>query len=262
MNLKTKLGCSLLLIAANQIYALNPTPGVYAGVIVGGSGQLSQNASYLKPFIDYQVQSNTTIGQRIQELIDKRNSSSNRTYSLNYNILGLIGGQIGYRYDKFRFEGEVFYNSAPYKNFRISNGVDTLTLSNDDTQNNYISGSTDTTGIMFNMFLDLLPPDYIDSNFAPFLGIGGGYARVQNNFQFFVEGEQVNQYRESRTQGAAAGQLMAGVLYFLDDFSNFGIDFRFFSTAKINPNIGPFGYSYNAQFASINLTFNGALNFG
>jgi hypothetical protein len=263
MNFRTKLGCSLLLIAANQIYALNPTPGVYAGVIVGASGELGMDASYLTPFVDYQVKSGTPLGQRIQQIIDQQIASNpNRTLSLNYNILGLIGGQIGYRYDKFRFEGEFFYNSAPYKNFRISNGVDTLTLSNDDTKDSYIAGSTNTTGIMFNIFVDLLPPDYIDSNFAPFLGIGGGYARVQNNFELYVQGTQVNQYRDNRTQGAAAGQLMAGVLYFLDDFSNFGVDFRFFSTAKINPNIGQYGYSYNAQIASINLTFNGALNFG
>jgi hypothetical protein len=262
MNYKKKLGCALLLIATNQVSALNPTPGVYAGVIVGASGQLSQNASFLTPFVDYAVQKDNYLAEQIQEVIDSLSDNARRDLSLNYNILGLIGGQIGYRYDKFRIEGEFFYNSAPYKNFKISNGVNNVSLSNDDTQTSYINGSTNTSGILLNVYLDLLPPDYVDSNFAPFLGVGGGYARVQNNFQFYVQGNLVNEYVQNRTQGAAAGQLMAGVLYFLDDFSNFGIDFRFFSTANISPNVGPFGYSYNSQIASVNLTFNGALNLG
>jgi hypothetical protein len=271
--LKT-MGCSILGLVATQINALNPTPGIYAGVLVGASGELSSNASYLSPFLNFQVDTQTEFGQRIQALIDQyQYRNPNRDLTLTYNILGQIGGQIGYRWDRFRLEGQIFYNSAPYKSFKVTNGVNTVSLSNDDTQENYFSGSTNTFALMMNAYFDLLPPDYVDTNFAPFIGIGGGYARVNNNFQFYVQGQQINQYRETRTQGAAAGQVMAGVLYFLDDFSNFGIDFRFFSTANISPNIAAQmaqyniqtpsqGLSYNAQIASINLTFNGALNLG
>lgn len=251
---------SLLMTILNQSMALNPIPGIYGGVIVGGSGQLGINAPFVGPLNDLLLNSNSDLGTQIQSLNARVDQLNN---SLNYSILGLIGGQLGYRWNKYRAEAEVFYNSAPFSDLEISNGSRKLTISSNNTSTNYISGSTATLGIMLNLYYDLLPPDYYDSNFSPFVGIGAGYASVKNSMQFYLEGSKLQFWNLDTTQSAGAGQVMAGILYFLDDFSNFGLDVRFFSTTNITSNsLQQNSNSYNVQIFSVNLTFNGAFNFG
>lgn len=250
---------SLIILSLNQAFALNPIPGVYGGVIVGGSGQLGIDSPFVRPLNNLLIGSNTDLGDRIQAL---SNSSSNLSDTLNYSILGLIGGQLGYRWHQARLEAELFYNSAPFSSLRISNGVDKITISSNDTSRNYISGSTGTLAVMLNAYYDLLPPNYYDSNFAPFIGIGGGYASINNTMQFYLEGQELQFWNIDETRSTAGGQIMAGVLYFLDDFSNFGIDVRFFSTTNISSTVDSIPYTYNVQIFSVNLTFNGAFNFG
>lgn len=260
MNAKRIYLLSLLLGSSSSfIYALNPIPGVYGGVIVGGSGELGITTPFLGPLANKIIASGRPIAIELQQLITNNN---NLSHDLNYSILGLVGAQLGYRWNKYRLEGQFFYNSAPYKNLTFSNGVKSITISSNDTSDNYISGNTNTMAFMLNAYFDLLPPDYVDSNLAPFIGIGGGYASVQNNFDFYYKGTEVSQFNIGTTQGAAAGQVMAGLLYFLDDFSNFGLDFRFFSTSNLTAQLPYNTPTYKAQFASVNLTFNGAFNFG
>lgn len=259
MIAKRILTSSLIILSLNQAFALNPIPGVYGGVIVGGSGQLGINAPFVSPLNGLLIDSNTDLGERIQAL---SLSGNNLTDTLSYSILGLIGGQLGYRWHQTRLEAEVFYNSAPFSSLRISNGINKVTISSNDTSRDYISGSTGTLAVMLNAYYDLLPPDYYDSNFAPFLGIGGGYASINNTMQFYKDGSELQFWNIDETRSAVGGQIMAGVLYFLDDFSNFGIDVRFFSTTNISSTVENIPYTYNVQIFSVNLTFNGAFNFG
>ena len=259
MIVKRILTTSFFILSLSPAFAINPIPGVYGGVIVGGSGQLGIDSPFVNPLNDLLINSDTEIGQKIQAL-----SVPNSTLSdtLSYSILGLIGGQLGYRWHQTRLEAELFYNSAPFSSLRISNGVEKITISSNDTSRNYISGSTGTLAVMLNAFYDLLPPDYYDSSFAPFVGIGGGYVSVNNTMQFYLGGQELQFWNIDETKSAAGGQVMAGVLYFLDDFSNFGVDVRFFSSTNISSTVKDIPYSYNVQIFSVNLTFNGAFNFG
>jgi hypothetical protein len=260
MNIKKILASIILTTVPSLHYAINPTPGVYGGLIVGGSYQLGIDAPFLGPFANTVVSSTNPYAAELQALINQ--NKNNLNYKLNYSFLGLLGGQLGYRWNKCRLEAQFLYNTAPYSDLVLSNQQSSYTISSNDTATSYITGNTYTMAFMFNAYLDLLPPDYVDSNIAPFVGIGGGYASVQNNFQFYYNGTNAVQYDYGRTQSAGAGQVMAGILYFLDDFSNFGLDFRFFSTTNLTANLPYSTNSYNAQFASVNLTFNGAFNLG
>lgn len=259
MKGKWLITSSLMLTTLSSAYAIHPIPGVYGGVIVGGSGQLGIDSPFIRP-LDYLLRNTSSIiGNKISELVQTNN---NLNYNINYSILGLIGGQLGYRWNNFRLESELFYNSAPVSDLVFSNGVNKVTISSNSNSTNYFVGTTSTLAVMFNAFYDLLPPDYYDSSFAPFIGIGGGYASVNNNMQFYLEGSESEYWNIAQTKSAGAGQVMAGVLYFLDDFSNFGLDVRFFSTTNIASSIENLNSTYNVQIFSVNLSFNGAFNFG
>lgn len=244
-------------LTSTSIFALNPTPGLYGGIIVGGS----YAPSITSPAIDwlfYNYFPNAGFnGYNINNL----------KASLNYSFLGLIGAQLGYRFDKIRLEGEFFYNSNPYSSITVTNNnqtIFTISGNSNELSGNYIEGQTNTAAGMINLYYDLLPPDYIDASFAPFLGVGVGYASVQNGLDVFIAGTQANQNTIGKTHNNIAGQAMAGVLLFLDDFSYFTLDFRYFTTGTQSQyvNIVDTTYTWKNQLVSVNLSFNGHINLG
>jgi len=259
MDIKKTLYALLLVVASNTSQALNPTSGVYGGIIVGVSKELNIDSPFLGKLVTAVANSSSPYAVQAQEIL---NSGIQASYGINYGVMGLVGGQLGYRWDKYRLEAQFLYNAAPYNSINFSTYQKSFSISNDNTNPNYITGNTYTLAFMCNAYLDLLPPDNVDSSIAPFLGIGAGYASIQNNFGFYYNQTEVPQSSASFSQGAGAGQVMAGVLYFLDDFAYFGLDVRFFSTTKLSSQVPYSQANYYAQFASLNLTFNGAFNFG
>ena len=214
-------------------FGLNPEPGVYAGVLLGPSWAPS-------------ITLKTT-----------------PAFELNYQVMGQIGAQVGYRWDKVRAEAEFFYNSNPYSNIVFNN----VTYTTNKTTDNFFTGQTNLMFGMFNLYYDLLPPPNTDSSFAPFVGIGAGYGSSQNTLAITLNGEQITPSSLGRSHTTYGGQVIGGLLGFLDDFSYFILDIRYFSTTNYTQNItfqngSTQDISYKNQIVSVNLSFNRALDLG
>jgi len=257
-NLKRFATIFGLLTISIHAYTLDPAPGLYAGIILGGSYLTSVNLQNLNPYFSNLYATNSTFSQYLKSLGATVNSNS--TYSLNYSFMGLLGAQVGYRYNNFRMELEGFYNTNPV-NYLAINAVK---LSSNSSKDAYVSGQTNISAGFVNFYYDLIAPGNIDSSISPYIGLGVGYSRVQNNLNLQVEDILINQSSLAQTKGAVAGQLIAGLAYFIDNDSYFGCDARIFSTVGIQQ---PYPYNNNQntnnyRLTSVNITYNGHFDLG
>ena len=165
--------------------------------------------------------------------------------------MGAIGGQLGYRCGKYRFEGQYFYNNNPYKSLELGNITIFAPSSSPDFR---IEGSTDSGFGMFNGFYDFLPNDP-RSNLVPYLGVGVGYAYVSNNLTVYYNDVNLYAAHVKEATSSAAGQGIVGMSYFLDDFASFALDFRYLTTTAKTKLLDS-----RLQVYSLNLSFNGAFN--
>lgn len=233
-------------------FALSPNGGVYGGLNIGASYVPALSANFLSPFIQDQLSNNGPYAGYF--------TTSTVNAKLNYSQYGQVGAQLGYRWDQYRLELEFFYNQTNYNSLQVNNKTFLSTNTADEA---YFSGATTTSAGMLNFLIDMLPPLYVDSSFAPFIGVGVGYAYLQNNPTFYLNKNNVNQYEFSRTTSKYAGQVIVGTSFFMDDFSYFGLDFRYFTTGKISGNLRnqqPVSIFY--QIMSVNLSYNASFEFG
>ncbi len=249
MKFFLKLSTSIALIASTSSYALDPMPGTYTGVFIGGSFASAVDINYTN------IATPTVV----------------RTGKLKYAGFGNLGGMVGYRVDQFRVEAELFFNQSPYKSLTINQRRYLHSRSgkhsNSATGFHY-TGRTTAGSLMVNGFYDFYFMS-TQSNFVPYVGLGLGYSRVENHISpkcnnapvtitntcsldFNVSSLNNNLYNHANTGG---GQVIIGVNYFLDDYSTFGLDFREFSTRKIS------SYNSRYQFSTINVSFSGAFDF-
>lgn len=284
--LKLVSSTSLLLISM-QTQAITPKNNWYAGIFLGPSATSSSSFDFGEP-INFE-------GPNV--------SVSASSGKINYSVLGGIGGQIGYRFcNRYRVEGELFYNNNPIKQLQLydyqmtntydpnfNESVPLKTFSNvENSSDSHIQGEANTGAFMLNFIYDLLTPNPNGDGFnkvAPFVGIGIGYAYVQNAMQFLrptTEDPANDPYNNREIFSVLqkryiyAGQIMGGLNYFIDDFTWIGIDIRYFSTGSSNVKSS---YTYTSptatntissssslfsnktQFISANLSFSGTLNF-
>ncbi len=228
MKLSLKLSFAAFVISGSA-QALNPVAGFYAGIFLGGSWSPNQDLNIISP---------TTL--------------TSIPASLEYKVFGNLGGELGYRMDQFRVEGELLYNSATYHSFTIAGH----TISSPKKSNGYrMKGSTNTAAILLNGYYDAY---YLweQSDWVPYIGAGIGYANVQNKLDFYFNNVQIAGTKIADRTNTPIGQVIAGVNYFMDDFTAVGIDFRYFSTRKIDP------FNTSVRSASLNLSFNGAFDAG
>ena len=242
-------------------FAVNPTPGAYVGIILAGSyaTSLSQNINVPQGY----TTKNSNL-ELISENYQANLGSGHYQANLAYAIQGAVGGQIGYREDKFRGEIEIFYNSNPYSSLSLKtpDGTSYSLSGSQTTTGAYMQGQTNTAAAVINLFYDMLPPDYIDSYFAPFIGIGAGVASVSNQIKLYYN--QTQEFKShTKTHNGLGGQVIVGALFFLDDFSYFSVDFRYFTTTKYTQTaINGYNYTTQNQLLSVNLSFDSALNLG
>ena len=231
------LGTIFISCANSFAMPVNPIPGIYGGAIIAVSWASSTdvlNGSYT---------------------IDK----------LTYAMMGAIGGQIGYRWQNVRLEGELFYNNSPYDSLTYNNpdigGYQTLKANNDQT--NYATGETNILATMFNIYYDFINLGIGPMQITPYVGAGGGYAWVQNDdLQVYLDGTQTYTDHILTNNSGLAGQLIAGLLFFIDESSYFGLDYRYFTTVNEHQQLGQVKSSFQNQVMSINLSFNGSFNWG
>lgn len=244
-------GLASALLWNTPSYALDPVQGFYGGVFLGGN--------YTSP-ITFRLNNQTN-----HDLL----ANGKLAYSISFDG----GGQVGYRMNQFRIESELLYNYSPF---------DTITINKQRFKsekrgaNFRYEGQTNTGALMVNGFFDAFFVGE-ESNIVPYVGLGLGYARVQNSIKFYCN--NINVQRNTvilnpdktctlvsnpngpdsnvkKTASAGAGQAILGVSYFMDDFTLFGLDVRQLTTRTIKE------FDHKVQFTSLNLSFNGAFDFG
>jgi len=271
-----KAACAGLILFSGQALSLNPVPGFYGGITLGGSTA----ASSLK----YKDSASFPPSGIIPA------STISIDAELKYSAFGNIGGQLGYRFDDFRAEIEPFYNHSPYNSITIDgtlsiNGIGTISkrINLTDTKvaqgRTYIKGSTDTMSVMLNGYFDFFPLVGRNANFVPYIGVGIGYSNINNRIKLVCDGQTlqvVNGVVDLSCSGSAppppvegavpakvsnnttsmAAQGIFGMNYFMDDYTTVGLDFRAYSSRSTKP------FDERTQFYAVNLLFNGSFNFG
>lgn len=247
-----KFGLMVLMLFSSVSYALNPIPGWYAGLIVGGSKA---------PDIRFNVKD--PIGILSRNPVDMISGQGVITSS----VLGNVGGQVGYRMNHLRVEGEFFYNNNPYSHL-TDHGTSVPNSGSSTSSANFFSrpkpltfdGYTNTYALMFNGFYDIYISNYTE-NWVPYVGLGAGFEQVENNIDFLINGSSAANSTFSQQNNHLAGQAIAGVSYFITDYVSFNADFRYlsaFRSSTVNTRVTSF--QSRPQIYSINLIVNSAFN--
>lgn len=257
MKKLAKLGVATIGLISSNTFAVNPVSGWYGNLLIGTSAVQTVERSFSFP-----VNQNGSL-----VYLDG-------TGQLSYSILGNLGIALGYRCEKYRGEAQFLYNNNPYKEITftgdsqqivITTGANSISTRKTGTTSWNLDGSTTTMGIMANGYYDFLPNNP-RSNIAPYVGLGVGYAYTSNSLSMtcvnnagkncvVTSGDKIRSVEKNIW--SVAGQGIAGVSYFLDDFTTFGLDFRYFSTVSEVPL-----FNTRNQFISLNFLFNGTFDAG
>jgi opacity protein-like surface antigen len=93
-----------------------------------------------------------------------------------------------------------------------------------------------------------------DATWVPYVGFGIGYAHIVNNIKFYANDVAIGGSQISSQVNKPAAQAILGINYFVDDFAAFGIDFRYFTTQKID------NFDSGLKIASVNFTVSGSFD--
>lgn len=228
------------LIYGTTVNAVNPPRGWYGGVFLG-----------------------PTMTNKITYPFKSPLTGADETGSMKYNVLGNIGVDLGYRINKFRVEGEFFYNASPYDELTIGSVVIPHTSGTDapasasttppTIEDLGMKGHTYTSALLINGFYDLF--SHAEGSFwAPYVGVGIGYAHIVNNIKFYDNDVAIGGSMTSSEVNKPAAQAILGINYFVDDFASFGIDFRYFATQKLEH------LETGLRIASVNFTVAGSFD--
>ncbi len=235
-----KWGFIAVLMSSSAAHAINPMPGWYAGFNLGASQAPASHYILVNPLNDQVAGTGT----------------------LYYSRLGSVGGQLGYRVDHLRAEGEVFYNNNFYRNMRIE-GVNIPNDHADSTNPLQLNGYTNTYAFMLNGYYDFFARDYT-TKLVPYVGLGVGYAHFENNIQFLYEGTVIAGSVHNELTNSAAGQGIVGLSYYLTDYTAFSLDFRYFASLQGSNVVGTEVNKFDnrPELYSVNFTFNSSFNLG
>lgn len=225
-----------LIFTNNLAYALNPVPGWYGGIILGGSYSPDTTIIFNAP-----VSLNTSCPGNA--------CLPDVAGNLSYSGYGNIGGQVGYRFNRFRVEVEPVVNYNPYQKLSVGNVEYRHSKSSAGVR---FEGSTTTAMLMANGFYDFYLCDGA-SDWVPYIGGGIGYAYLQNDIKFYCDNQDIACTHLSETTSTAALQGILGIAYYMDDYTWFGLDYRYITTGSsemLNSN--------HVQLHTINLSFSGS----
>lgn len=237
MKQSKKLALAGLLLANCSAFAATPMEGWYAGLMLGANYIPKVNFTlatpYLLTILPASLLANNQLGFRV-------------------GIDG--GGQVGYRICNFRLEGQLLFSATPYNNLTLL-GVQFKRHSQPSI---YlpggvpsIGGGTDFGAGIFNAYYDFFNEES-DPSFVPYVGLGIGYAYVQNKISFKYITPLGKQFQASFKDNVSkpVAQLIVGTSYFYSDETAFALDFRYLTTNK-------FKYiNDRLQNYSLNLSFN------
>ncbi|KTD62045.1 outer membrane protein [Legionella spiritensis] len=241
MKFSAQSGIAGLLLVSCSAFAANPVTGLYVGMV----GGLSYTSNTDSPF-PY-----TTV----QQAVNSGFANANATYNpipplvsplpatvtdnigeIAYSVGGNVGGQLGYRWKKFRFEGELMFNM----NQLSSVNYDSYSFKDHTTPDGFrMKGSTYFIAGLFNAYYELYK-EGSDANFVPYVGLGIGFAKLNSNMKLYntyvnnvyAKKSAVAEFTDN--SGAPIVQGIIGASYFLDDFTSIGVDFRYLKTNMIS----------------------------
>lgn len=231
MKRLSKLVAASLLLASSTAFAVEPAEGWYAGFMAGASYAPSTNYTFYPPFSPTFTPFITT------PVVTK----------LSYHVLANGAGQVGFRCNKFRYEGELVFNTNNYNKLNIGG----LTI--DDKPGIFglkMEGNTSMVAGIFNVFYEFYDEDYSATKWVPYIGAGLGYAYVRNKLDFYLDGVRLNLPDNSRSNSAPIGQAIAGISYFFNDNISLGTDLRYMGTRKFGT------YDARVTVATWNLLMN------
>ena len=211
---------------SGSVFAVNPMQGLYGGILLGGNYTTSTPYTFRNPL-----------------------SLVIQTGTLKYSAMGNGALFVGSRFGQLRVELEGLYNYVPYKEIQTT----TQNFQARKTSKNLrLQGNASVASLFFNSFYDFYTAGS-SSNFAPYIGVGVGYSYFWRDLKFYNNNIEISGTHVHGTSSLPAAQGILGVSYFLDDYTAFGLDYRYYSTGKM----GVYGDN-KFQVSTINLSFTGS----
>lgn len=244
--LKNGLFLSLL---STQVMAVNPVTGWYGGFMVTASYTPSfeltaanPNAIYIPPIPSLNLPVNIPSSE-----IDYRAAG------------GGAGGQLGYRFNPcWRLEGEFLFNVNEYSSISFGNRLTINRYSDSQPNGLNQNGRTNLYVGMINAYYDFVSSDP-ESYLVPYVGIGLGYAQVENRITFNAFEQEIGPRIDLSTSGFA-GQIILGFSYFLDDFTTANLDYRFLTTNNLSNENVLYSYDRRFEYQTLNFSMNFAFD--
>lgn len=260
MKKNNRLLLAALMLAHSSAHAVTPLEGWYGGFMVGGS---------FIPKIEFIVANNPfTLSNPIIPGPYYPNIDRVLNNQVTYHVGMDGGGQVGYRYCNFRFEGQLLYSWNPVGSLNINGNVfkryqrqTGLNLINNPSYLPYypsISGNTNLGAGIFNVFYDFYNEDD-DPSFIPYLGLGIGYGQTINRLSYSYPHDinTINPFSEVQyswtyklNKGTPVGQAILGAAYYYSDDVSYAIDYRYLTARTIRL------INSRIQNHSINFVFN------
>lgn len=184
-------------------YSAMPLEGWYAGLLIGPSQAFDLNFNLTNPFTRL------------------RNPGE-----LNYSTGINVGGQLGYRYDKFRSEIQYLFNKNNFDTVQMGNISINSTM---DVNGASLVGHTNFSMAMFNTYYEFYKEE-VEVRLVPYIGLGIGYGAVNNSLQLYYFQTQI--YEKKATGYSPMGQAIAGLSYFFTDSSSVSLDYRYLTTPQ------------------------------
>jgi opacity protein-like surface antigen len=225
MNGLKLLSALVLLCISFASLAFNPVTKWYMGMIGG--------ATYV-PKVNFTA---------INPLDDKHDKGT-----FTYNLGGNGGIFFGYRWCNLRLEIEPLFNENGLNQIKLG---DFTIESSDNTNFLRMHGYTYFVSGLVNAIYEFYQAGSDRTNFAPYLGVGIGYAYTQSKVRIFKKDNLRGTIMNTDDLGMLQGIL--GVNYFMDDFTAVGIDYRYMILSKLSKNHGSMSNSFQPQ--TINLSF-------
>jgi opacity protein-like surface antigen len=256
----SKYGIASLVFAAGSVFAADPAGGWYAGGMLGVTKAQGTNLSITNPYL--LVAPVAPVALTMPPLAGLTLPIAGTVHGkLSYNLGANIAGQVGYRCNKIRYEGELLLNSNSYSKLVV--GPYSITTTPKAKKNSKfrtypplgpvglrMKGTTSIFAGIFNAYYDFYDEDDSDTKFVPYLGLGIGYAYVQNTLDFYYDYVKINPKNNKASSTTPIAQGILGMDYFVSNTTSLGLDFRYYTTKKIK------SFDAKASAASINFVVN------
>lgn len=186
---------------------------------------------------------------------------------IKYQFGGGLGGQLGYRYCGFRFEGELLWDYNTYKNITVggvSFGKNQQTVTTQfatgtvtTITNPYsMSGHVQLGAGFLNVLYDIYNHESQDITWMPYVGVGIGFANIKNNWVININQLNPNTgvfgffpvLDVNASETTPVGQAIVGLDYQLDDYFSVGMDYRYIISKQLK--------NLDDRFAFHTLNFN------